>query len=356
MPGWVIFCSTAYAFPKKHAFILGTLVAFCCTVYCFILCDATLFKFITFTVCILASLNIFAESINTQLSPNEAFQKGERLVHQFKGRQALPYLKYAADNGSLSGAFLYGKMRHSVMAVTRDEHESNEYIEYAARQGYLPAIRWLYEHGDGAWQEDYYNALILLGRQSPGKAFYLLADYYRTTDAERYELYLSQAAKRRYPPALIELAKRLDEGKGQYLVPSVRVKRTGQIYLKAAQTHDVPAMRAYIQWLEKEHQFTEAFHWRFEALNAGDILQLASLGLIYAKPPLNYKFIKTDYAKSNLLLEKYINTAGTERFESLYRKVQQRHLRNLEKCKLNSYLCDSDISELQGVMSKRFLY
>ncbi|EIA1343560.1 sel1 repeat family protein [Vibrio parahaemolyticus] len=352
----VIYCLIIYVFPRKHVFILGTLVAFHCTVYCFILCDAPLFKFITFVVCILASVNVFAESINTQLSPNEAFQEGEILIRQFKDKQALPYLKYAADNGSPSGAFLYGKMRHSMMVVTRDEHESNEYIEYAVKQGYLPAIRWLYEHDDGVLQRYYYNALILLGRKSPGKAFYLLADYYRAVDVERYEFYLSQASKRRYPPALIELAKRLDEGKGPYLVPNVRVRRTAQTYLSAAQTHDVPAMRSYIQWLEKEHQFTKAFHWRFEALKAGDILQLASLGLIYAKPPLNYSFIKADYAKSNLLLEKYINTAGTERFESLYKKVQQRYQRNLEKCMLDSHLCNSGVGELKNMMNKRFLY
>ncbi len=336
-------------------------VAICFSDCSFISCGRTLFRIFILSVCASLSFGGLSQTIDSYLEPDKAFEIGEQLHKQFKDKQAMKYLKYAAINGSAPAAFLYGKLRQPLMSTVREKNESYFFIEKSARDGYLPALKWLYQHTLGSpqyddWRRSYYSALILLGQSQPGKAFYLLADYYRHSDEERYGFYLSEAVKRKYPKALIEQAQRLDAGEGDYIVPSIKQERIANLYLQAAQTQNISAMRAYIDWLEEHQQFSKAFYWRTEALKLGDIFQLASLGLIYSQPTLNYEFIETNYAKSNLLLEKYIDTAGTERFKSLYLKVQQRHKNNLEKCYPNSHLCDGDVGELKSVMNKSFLY
>ncbi len=231
-------------------------------------------------------------------------------------------------------------IHQSTLPIIRQQSESGNFILLAAEAGYLPALKWEYEHHHDAidhdmWQRRYYNSIIELGRNDAAQAFYLQADYYRDTDAERYEYYLQQAVNRDYPAALVEQSKQLSDGQGPYLVPSVRVTRTEQTYLRAAQTHDVAAIRSYVHWLESKQRFAEAFHWREPALIAGDILALAQLGFIYAGPPRDYAFIERNLNKSNLLLEKYINIA---------------------LCHEEMTQCQSTVGDLSKQLNRRFIY
>ncbi len=320
-----------------------------------------LFKSLGLVICMVGSFNVLAKPINEQISAVDAFNVGKTLHRQFKDEQALPYLKYAAEQGFIAGRFLYGVVHQSTLPIVRQKSESENSILQAAEAGYLPALKWVYErHRDAVehdmWQRRYYNAIIKLGRGDAARAFYLQADYYRDTDAERYEYYLQQAVKRDYPAALVEQAQRLSDGQGPYLVPSIRVARTEQTYLRAAQTHDVAAIRSYVHWLESKKRFSEAFHWREQALNAGDILALAQLGFIYADPPRDYAFIERNLNKSNLLLEKYINIAGFDRFEATYQKVQRVHDSNIAYCHEEVSQCQSPLDELPKQLNRRFVY
>lgn len=202
--------------------------------------------------CLFVMLNEEAYSMDANMTPEQAFKIGQQLERQFKDSQALEYLKYAADEGVAESAYLYGMMRRNTVAIEREQTESFSYLQQAAKQGYLPAMKWMMDHVDpsGTWRHKYYSAMIELGSDSAGKAFYGLADYYRQSDVERYEFYLAQAVERNYPDALIEQATRLSRGDGGYLVPSVRLERVEQFFLRAAQTHHVAAMRAYIHWLD----------------------------------------------------------------------------------------------------------
>ncbi len=308
--------------------------------------------------CLFVIFNASAYSIDVNMDPEQAFKVGQQLERQFKDSQALAYLKYAADEGVAESAFLYGMMRRNAVSVEREQTESLAYLQQAAKQGYLPAMKWMMEHSSHpeSWRRHYYKALIELGRRSPEKAFYGLADYYRLSDTERYEFYLTQAVERDHPEALIEQATRLSRGADGYLLPSVRLERVEQLLLRAAQTHHVAAMRTYIHWLEEKRRYREAFHWRQEALKGGDILELAELGFIYANPRPNYLFIQRDYSKSNLLLNKYINSAGEDRFQSIYRKVQSVYLKNIEICQDDVQLCRRSDDELSEALNKTFLY
>lgn len=320
-----------------------------------------LFRTLGLVICTVGSFNLLAKPINEEISAIEAFNVGEVLHRQFKDEQALPYLKYAAEQGLVASRFLYGVVHQSTLPIVRQQSESEDSILQAADAGYLPALKWAYEHRHDAvehdmWRYHYYNAIIDLGRVDAAQAFYLLADYFRDIDVENYEYYLQQAVKRDYPAALVEQSQRLSRRQGPYLVPSVRIARTEQTYLRAAQTHDVAAMRSYVHWLENEHRFVEAFHWREQALNAGDILALAQLGFIYAKPPRGYDFIDVNLNKSNLLLEKYINTAGSDRFEAIYQKVQRVHDSNIALCREEIIQCQDPLDGLPRQLNRRFVY
>lgn len=320
-----------------------------------------LFRSLGLVICMVSSFNTFANRINEELSAVDAFYVGKVLYQQFKEEQSLPYLKYAADQGIVASRFLYGVVHQSSLPIIRQQNESEDFILQAAEAGYLPALKWEYEHHHDAiahdmWRHRYYNAIIDLGRADAAQAFYLLADYFRDVDVEKYEYYLQQAVKRDYPAALVEQSQRLSRGQGPYLVPSVRVARTEQTYLRAAQTHDVAAMRSYVHWLESEHRFVEAFHWREQALKVGDILALAQLGFIYAKPPRGYEFIEPNLNKSNFLLEKYINTAGFDRFEAIYNKVQRVHDSNISICNEDLTQCQGSLGDLPKQLGRDFTY
>ncbi|HBC3509044.1 TPA: sel1 repeat family protein [Vibrio parahaemolyticus] len=318
-------------------------------------------KVVILSICASISFGGLAQPVYSSLDPEKAFEIGEQLHRQFKDKQAMKYLKFAADNGSASGAFLYGTLRQPLMSTARKNDESYFFIRKAAEQGYLPALKWLYQHDIDSpqhhdWRRRYYSALIFLGQSQPDKAFYLLADYYRHSDKERYSFYLSEAVKRKYPKALIEQAQRLDSGEGGYIVPSLKQERVASLYLQAAETKNIPAMRAYIEWLEIHQHFTDAYHWRIKSLQAGDILSLVELGLIYSQPKPNYKFIDMDYSTSSLLLNKYINEAGDERFKGLYKKAQVVLNRNGKTCLNDPMQCKEPKDKIKRAMDKHFLY
>lgn len=314
-------------------------------------------------ICSVISCGALSKPIDfsLDLEAEKAFEIGEQLHRQFKDKQAMRYLKFSADNGSASGAFLYGKLRQSLMSSVRDTEESYFFIKKSAISGYIPALQWLYQYDVDSsqyhnWQRRYYNSLILLGQSQPEKAFYLLADYYRNSDKERYRFYLSEAVKRKYPKALIELAQQLDSAVYSYITPNLKRKRVAILYLQAAQTKNIPAIRAYINWLEKHQYFADALDWRIKSLQEGDILSLAELGLIYSQPKPNYTFIEADYSTSSLLLNKYINEAGSERFEGVYKKVQMALNRNEKLC-LTSYIqCKEPKGKFLKAMNNQFLY
>ncbi len=320
-------------------------------------------KVFILSICASISFGGVAQLVDSSLDPEKAFEMGEQLHRQFKDKQAMKYLKFAADNGSVAGAFLYGTLHQPLMSTStaRKKDESYSFIRKAAENGYLPALKWLYQHDIDSpqyddWRRRYYSALIFLGQSQPDKAFYLLADYYRDSDNERYSFYLSEAVKRKYPKALIEQAQRLDSEEGSYIVPSIKQERVASLYFQAAETKNIPAIRAYIGWLESHQYFTDAFHWRIKALQVGDILSLAELGLIYSQPKPNYRFIDVDYSTSSLLLNKYINEAGDERFKGLYKKAQIALNHNGKTCLNDPMQCKEPQDEIKRAMDKTFLY
>ncbi|WP_348224403.1 hypothetical protein [Vibrio parahaemolyticus] len=313
------------------------------------------------SICTVISPNALTQPFDPFMGSDKAFEIGEQLHRQFKDKQAMKYLKFAAENGSVSGAFLYGKLRRTSMSTVRKEDESYFFIKSSAEYGYLPALKWLSKYDTDSpqsldWQRRYYSAIILLGQSQPDEAFYLLADYFRHSDKERYGFYLSEAVKRKYPKALIEQAQRLDSGEGGYIVPSLKQERVASLYLQAAETKNISAMRAYIEWLESHKNFTDAFYWRIQALQAGDILSLVELGLIYSQPKPNYTFIDVDYSTSSLLLKKYIDEAGDERFKGLYKKAQIVLNHNGKICLNAPIQCKEPKNEIKRAMDKPFLY
>lgn len=318
-------------------------------------------KVFILSICASISFGGVAQPIDSSLEPEKAFEIGEQLHRQFKDKQAIKYLKFSADKGSASGAYLYGTLRQPLISTARKKDESYSFIKKAADDGYFPALKWLYLYDVDSpqyhdWQRRYYNAIIDMGKSEPEKAFYLLADYYRDSNKDRYEFYLSEAVKRQYPRALIEQAQRLGSGEGGYIVSSLKYERVANLYLQAAETKNIPAMRAYIDWLESHQNFPDAFHWRIKALHAGDILSLAELGLIYSQPKLNYAFIGVDYSTSSLLLNKYINEAGDERFKGLYKKAQIALNYNGKTCLNNPVQCKEPKDEIKRAMDKTFFY
>ncbi|MCG6364051.1 sel1 repeat family protein, partial [Vibrio fluvialis] len=119
-----------------------------------------------------------------QLSAQQAYENGRLLRAQFKNLAAREYLKYAADLGEPSAAYLYAMEVANYRTTIRTPPESQHYLLLAAQGGSRQAMRVLYQNGEwlraaerSLWQQTYYDTLIELGSREPSQAAYELALY-----------------------------------------------------------------------------------------------------------------------------------------------------------------------------------
>lgn len=290
-------------------------------------------KVLIAAVCGLAVLSPAAYSDDYDvetLTAEQALESGRLLRAQFKNIASRSYLKHAADEGNADAAYLYAMELSNYNTTIRTPPRAREYLLQSAEGGNRHAMRHLYQHGDWLtsheqkyWQQQYHDALITLGQTHSPQALFELSQYYQPIDQNLSEEYLSMALEFNQPQALMEQAKRYQNGDGYFVLPGGRETQARKLYLSAAQTGYIPAMRAYISLMEDKGRYQEALQWREKALKAGDLTSLAALGFVYAGQSEGYQFVEPDLAKAQAYLDTYIETAGTNRLKNLYLSVEE---------------------------------
>lgn len=288
-----------------------------------------------------------------QMTASQAYQEGKLLRAQLKNMKARPFLKYAADKGDAQAAYLYAMELSNYNTTIRTPPEAQEYLLKAAREGNRQAMQHLYLKGDWLrirerkyWQNHYHDSLVTLGQTEPAQALYGLAQYYQSTDQELSEYYLDKSVAFDVPRALMQKAAELESGEGTYLLPGGRDKAVSKLYEQAANTGYMPAIRNYIQRLEDQHNYQEAFKWRERAIEEGDLTSLAAVAIILSGYSSNYAFVQEDLAKAKAYYDVYLETAGSDRLDVLYQNVE-RHYADIMKI-----ISPKDIEKSQSIEAR----
>lgn len=292
----------------------------------------------------------------SQISSDQAFIIGKLMRAQFKNREAQRYLKYAADNGSANAAYLYAVELLVNHQDYRLKSESRDYFLKAANGGNRHAMKhlyqratWLSENERNLWKGRYYDTLIVLGKWEPGKACYELSEFHAKDDEELSQYYLVKSIALNYPRALMKQADKYMQGDGSFYLPGERETVIRKLYLSAAKLDYLPAIKIYIQLLEKNGQFKSALEWREKALTLGDITSLASLAFIYSgNHSQNYSFVDINNIKAKAYSKLYVDHAGSESFIVLTEKIEELYTNMLNKLPLEQLTYSSLIeSELE---------
>ncbi|RJX75660.1 sel1 repeat family protein [Vibrio sinensis] len=262
------------------------------------------------------------------LSPENAYKKGRLLRAQYKNMESRVYLKHAADNDHGAAAYLYAMELSDDRATVRSPLKARKYLLKAGQLGHRNAMyelymnaNWLMDREIEYWKTLYYTNVILLGRENPSQAMYELSRFYQQSDQVLAAYYLNVASNLNHPLALMEQAKVIDETGGNVLVSLSREAKVNGLYLAAAKTNYIPAMKNYIEILESKGQFKQAYQWRMATLEKGDITSLAAVAKILMGESHTYQFVPHDRVKARAYLELYLTSSGNERMQKLYNSL-----------------------------------
>ncbi|MGF1908696.1 sel1 repeat family protein [Vibrio kasasachensis] len=257
------------------------------------------------------------------MSSEKAFETGRLLRAQFKNAESRVYLKLAAENENPEALFLYAMELSNYKTTIRTPPEARKYLLKAAELGNRRAMyqlftsaKWLRDMDIAYWRNQYYSSLIMLGRDNPSQAMYELARFHKGSDSELFSHYLDVAAGFDHPLALMDKAKSIGDDEGLF-----QFDRGGdhadKLYLAAAKTLYIPAIRNYISLLEDKGRYKEAYEWRLTALEQGDITSLAVVSKILLGHSSTYSFVPQDRVRAKAYIDLYLLFAGDERMTSL---------------------------------------
>jgi len=293
---------------------------------------SVLIRVVALNLWLFCSIGKIAEAKSYDLnnfSSVEAFEKGRILRAQFKNIESRRYLKFAADQGDPNAAYLYAMELISYKSTIRTASESKYYLILAARNGSRKAMQFLYQYANWLkeeerlfWKNNYYNALINLGRSQPAQAFYDLSQYHKGSYDELSQYYLSRAVVFNHPKALMDVAHQIEVGKGNFVSSDAREAQVRQIYLKAAETGYLPAILIYIKCLEGDQMYEKAYEWRIKAMEAGDLMSLPILASILTNQSEPYGFVESDVVAAKAYLSVYLESAGKDKLPTLYSNIE----------------------------------
>ncbi|MGO1296494.1 MAG: tetratricopeptide repeat protein [Vibrio sp.] len=267
-----------------------------------------------------------------KLTAHQAYIEGRNLRAQFKNIQARTYLKYAADKGDAQSAYLYAMELSNYKTTIRTPTQARDYLLLAAHDGNIPAMKSLYEGGEWLrirerqyWKREYFNAIVTLGQTQPTRALLYLSEYYEKSDPQLANYYLDQSVERGYPRALMLKAREIAQGEGSYWTSGSRDKAAYALYEDAAKQGYIPAIRKIIQLLESKGDFKQALEWRKQAVKEGDLTSLAAVAMILSGYSSNYQFVEKDLATAKAYFDVYLDTAGDDRLDELYKNIEQHY-------------------------------
>ncbi|EKO3626152.1 sel1 repeat family protein [Vibrio metschnikovii] len=276
----------------------------------------------------MSSTAVFAQLERYELrgmSPEEAYETGRLLRAQYKNLESRPYLQYAADNDIPAAAFLYAMELSNYKTTIRTPLAARKYLLKSAELGNRRAMHQLYSDAEWLsdreidyWRNKYYESLIQLGAINPSQATYELSRYYRDNDRTLSLYYLDLAVSFKHPRALMDKALLIEQGHGISLMPGARETTVRELYLAAAKTGYIPAIRHYIGLLESKDRFEEAYEWRLVALNQGDLISLASVANILLGQRVSYEFVTPNPIQAKAYIDLYLASAGKDRMQAVY--------------------------------------
>lgn len=306
-----------------------------------------------------------------QLTPKEAFEKGELLRAQFKDKEAREYLLYAAEEGNVNAQYLYAISLLTYHPSSRYQPMAVQNLLGAAKSGYRPAMFALYSHqellsrGEQAkWKQRYLESLLELAKNEASDADFYLYQFYNQEhggDEEKAEKYFEQALKAEQPLAMYEQALNLQKGEGFYFFQSNRFEEMNEWLIKAANKGYIPAYRQLIQNYELDDDYKTAYQWRVQLLQQGDLLSLASMGNILLGHSAEGYDEFTDERLGLEYLSLYLTFAGQDRIGSAYDKAKESYDRAFEKLteaerKQHETLTLSQLDSVKFVYADRYFF
>lgn len=259
------------------------------------------------------------------ISADQAYEYGRVLRAQYRNKEAREYLKFAFENGSADGAYLYALELKRYNQTVRTDYQIADYIRQAARLGNIKAIRYLSLQDMGlarselsSWRKQYSDLLAGLIEKNEAAASFEYFLFYRQLDKDLADEYLDSAVELNHPIALMVKGDLIKQGGGFYLFDFSRNRAIMKYYRKAAETNYFPAIKKYIYELEKTGKKDLAFEWLLKAANRGDLSSVAVAARTFAGLSETYKSIDLDLIKAKAYYDIYFEVAGNDRFSVLY--------------------------------------
>lgn len=266
------------------------------------------------------------------MSFDDAYKKGELLRGQFKNKEALRYLRYAAENGNINANYLYGVELLNNQPTKRSISLAKNYFMKAAKGGHIEAIQvlynqpnWLSKYEYRAWRQEFYNLAASIERVEPANADLYFYQYYLSVDQSLAKKYLEVATILNQPEALVIKALKVKNGEGFYFFNASRENEAEKLLLAASKQNYIPAIRELINHLKSRKRFDDAFEWRMKLVKLGDLMSLIEVGNILTGIT-NYNFSRPiNKVEGAAYLDLYLKNAGDQKMQSLYSRVQENY-------------------------------
>ncbi|AEF55527.1 hypothetical protein Mar181_2494 [Marinomonas posidonica IVIA-Po-181] len=289
-----------------------------CLRCCYVIKCVLLLAILASSEAVLASTSFFDDGISVA----DAYERGRTLRAQYKNRLAREYLKFAADQGDSSAAFLYALELQGYQKTIRTSHTVNDYIESAAKHNDLGAVQYLAYRSDQGkqtfWSKKYFNLLENLEAENASSAYLGYFLYFQKLDAEKANLYLEKAIEQLNPVALMIKADHIRNGEGFYFFDYSRLNSALEFYIKGANTGYLPAIKRLVDVLESLKREDESFEWLVKSANKGELASIATVARVLSGNSETYKGIALNLVESKSYYDLYFTYAGTDRFSSLY--------------------------------------
>lgn len=264
------------------------------------------------------SMSAFSESFfDESVSVEQAYELGRLYRAQYKNREAREYLKFALDNGSANGAYLYSIELSGHNQTVRTDQKVLELITRSAELGSIKAARYLSFNdvglpvsGVASWRERYFDLITALLEENQAQALFELFLFYQRSDSELASLYVKTSADLGHPVAIMvqgDLAHKDEEEKAAM-----------SFYKAAAETKYLPAIKKYITELEGKEDKDLAFKWVVKAAEAGDLYSIAIAARAFSGLSETYKNIPLNLSKALAYYKTYLDVVGKDRFSGLY--------------------------------------
>ncbi|MGD8110985.1 tetratricopeptide repeat protein [Vibrio sp. TRT 17S01] len=265
----------------------------------------------------------------SDLSADQAFEKGKLLRWQLHHQEALPYLKHAAEKGSAEAAYIY-----SIELEDGSEKQGEEEYHYALRaaeQGNLLAMLKVSSSSNPErdeirqeWEEKTQQAILERAEAGNPEAMLLL---HTTLEKEKDKMaWLEKAVAANHPEAKFKLAQAYEAGYDWFFIPGKRSKETKRLYQESAEQGYPPAMKAYMeQLLAKKKTREEGFEWMKKLAEIGRADSLLLIANTYAEDRQMRDIVPQDRVKALSYLYAYFESMATPKsHDSLHRAYQKK--------------------------------